>query len=198
VDAKRRAAAEAVRLADVRADEAREAASAEAAAAAVRAAAAGKAAQKAAALQLAVEVATWRRAVDLHARAGIAWQAKQAAVARLHAPAAGGFKLVGGELRWRDADAALGWLAPHDPRHFKDAHPLLKRLLTPGSVKPWVWRESLRPPPPEGMPTTTTGDDDAATTELPVDEGGGEAENDGASPLTERRPKQQWARNQAY
>lgn len=210
VEAKKRAAAEALRLADIRAAKVQAAAEEEAAAAAEAAAAEAKAARKAAALKLEIDIKRWRKELDLHERTGVAWSAKSKAVERIHNPSAGGFKLVGGELRWRDSDVEHGWLAPDDPRHFKEDHPLLKSLLTLGKVKPWTWSESMRPTPPEGMPDPSTAseegqegnndDADAWVDENPVNPGEeGEDENDYPVALGHGSSKQQqWAQNQAY
>jgi len=212
VEAKKRAAAEALRLADIRAAKMQAAAEEEAAAAAEAAAAQAKAARKAAALKLEVDIKRWRKELDLHERTGVAWNAKTKAVERVHNPAAGGFKLVGGELRWRDSDVEHGWLAPGDPRRFKEDHPLLKSLLTLGKVKPWTWSERMRPAPPEGMPdpTTTTASeaDDEGNSEkagLLTDgniAGEEEEKNGNDFPLALGQQgsskQQQWAQNQAY
>jgi len=151
-EAKRRAAEEALRLVDIRAEVAAEKAAREAAKAEEAAAAAFKQRRKDEAAALKVAVRTWRKARALHDRVGVAFRAKTDVAGRL---SRGGFKLIEGELRWRDEDLSQGSWPAGDPRHAKDSHPLLKSLLTPGTVKPWKWSEAQCPAPPEGMQPET-------------------------------------------
>jgi hypothetical protein len=151
LEAKKRGQAEVVHLADLRATRAIEDAEAAAAAQMLEAAEVYKKERKETAVELVKSVKVWKKAVDLHERQGVVYRGKSDVVSRLHS-GLGGFKLIDGELRWRDQDSSGGWFEPGDPRQHKDAHPLLKALLTPGTVKPWQWRKGERPEPPAGMP----------------------------------------------
>ena len=163
VGAKQRAATEAVRLADIRSELARERAEVEAAEAAAAAAAAYKARRKEVAAALEAATAAWEVASDLHERRGVTWGGKNECMGRLRG---GGFKLIDGELRWRDEDTSRGWYEAGDPRHHATTHPLLRTLLTKGSVKPWRWHESMAPQKPEEPPV-----DDSSVSEPNEDDG---------------------------
>mmetsp|Transcript_38477 Transcript_38477/g.49789 ORF Transcript_38477/g.49789 Transcript_38477/m.49789 type:complete len:134 (+) Transcript_38477:127-528(+) len=64
----------------------------------------------------------------------------------------GGFKLVDGELRWRDGENANGeeeietWYDYGDPRNYMNENKFLSSLLTIGNkIKSWKWNEYDRP-----------------------------------------------------
>ena len=189
---KRRAAEEAGHIKDLKEALEAEAAASKLEAERAEAAAAYKARAKEEMAALRIATKEWRAALDLFERRGETFKTKSEFVSRLQG---GCFKLIDGELRWRDEDFSSGWWEAADPRHHMQDLPLLKALLAPGSVKPWQWLEEDRPEPPIGFE------------EAEANEKGGESAGEeplafgSASPLAGTsggRTESQWALGQAY
>jgi len=78
-------------------------------------------------------IESFKEALRLHNSRGITWALKKEFISRLEA---GSFKLIDGELKWRD-DLSSG--------DDIQTHPSLKCLVTRGTIKNWSWSETQQP-----------------------------------------------------